>query len=190
MSEEPRPELRVAFVCTGNRCRSPYAALRLRQFTDGLGVEVISEGTLRSPGHRAPDDLVAIAAVRGLDMKEHRSVPIGPGSLADADLVIGFEFDHVASAVVDGGARPDRTFILPELTRLLLEVEHRDPDEPRLEVEDIIAAAHARRAPDGFTSTESVVDPFGGPYEGYVAMAEELDGHLKVLVERLFGREL
>lgn len=178
----------VVFVCTGNRCRSPYAAARLRALAYDRPVHVESEGTLDSPGHRSPSELVEVAAGRELLLEEHRARPISAGSLSAFDLVIGFTFDHVAAAVVEGGAARQGTFTLPELARLLVEVEI-PKDLPAVErARAMIERAGALRDP-GFTR-EEVSDPFGGPRSAYEEMADEIDGHLKVVAERLFGTEV
>jgi protein-tyrosine-phosphatase len=52
---------RVCFICTGNRCRSPFAETAFRHFTRGLPVEVFSAGTLEIEDGLVPPDLVEVA---------------------------------------------------------------------------------------------------------------------------------
>jgi protein-tyrosine phosphatase len=84
---------RLAFVCMGNVCRSPYAGARARL----MGVPAVSFGLEAMDG--APADPVASrnALLRGVDLSEHRSAKAHPSSFADNDLVIVFEPGHLAA---------------------------------------------------------------------------------------------
>lgn len=176
----------VVFVCTGNRCRSPYAAVVLESLTGGLPVTVSSEGTLDAPGHTSPPELVDIAAGRRLELEHHRARPIGPGSLSDADLVIGFSFHHVAGSVIDGGADRSVTFTLPELVRLLVEAEPAEDLPPIERAREMLRRADELRD-SAMPSREEVADPFGGPRRAYETMANEIDDAIEAIVEKLFG---
>lgn len=194
MLSMPDEIFRAVFVCTGNRCRSPYAARLLGRLTEGLPVSVDSVGTLDSPGQPSPAELIAVAARRRLDLSTHGAEPMLPNTLAGADLVIGFSFDHISSAVVTGGAPRNTTFLLLELTRLLGEV-----GELKGEVGDgdvvararaLVAAANAHRHGEQAISLEEVADPFGGPRRAYEAMAEEVDKKVSFLAQQLFSSQL
>jgi protein-tyrosine phosphatase len=78
---------RLAFVCKGNICRSPYACARARS----LGVEAVSFGLEAVDG--APADAVASqnALLRGMDLSAHRSRRMNSSCLTARDLVIVFE---------------------------------------------------------------------------------------------------
>jgi protein-tyrosine phosphatase len=110
---------RIVVVCTGNRFRSPLLEAFLGRETRGLPVEVSSCGTLDLGPVPALPAAVEGAAKLGLDISRHRSRALATGGLADADLVLGFEREHIAHAVVDGGAARDRTFTALELVELL-----------------------------------------------------------------------
>lgn len=113
---EERPS-QIVFVCTGNRFRSPIAQAAAARLTAGLPIVVTSCG-LRAEDGKPPLPAATDAAQRlGLDITHHRSR--GLTSLAESDLVIGFEFIGVAGAVIDGGAPPERTFMLTEAVELL-----------------------------------------------------------------------
>jgi len=86
---------RLAFVCSGNICRSPYASARAR----ALGVPSISFGLQAADG--APADPVASrnALARGVDLSEHRSARAVSSSFAQDDLVIVFEPAHVVEVL-------------------------------------------------------------------------------------------
>lgn len=83
---------RLAFVCMGNICRSPYASARARS----LGVPAVSFGLQAADG--APADPVALrnALLRGVDLSAHRSARAESTSFASDDLIIVFEPVHLA----------------------------------------------------------------------------------------------
>jgi protein-tyrosine phosphatase len=177
----------IVFVCSGNQCRSPAAEAFLRARTIGLPVEVTSAGTMDIADRAGPPEMVAAVGSLGATMAEHRSRGFGSVDLARADLVIGFERHHVATAVVDGGAEPARTFLLRELVRLLREVpatERDDEDRARRAV----AAAHAlRKAGPAFVQGEELDDPIGRGRKVYEASARDIDALCTELAESLFG---
>lgn len=83
---------RLAFVCKGNICRSPYASARARS----LGVPAVSFGLEATDG--TPADPVALrsALLRGVDLSAHRSARAESSSFANDDLIIVFEPGHLA----------------------------------------------------------------------------------------------
>src|SRR3954447_21956815 len=112
MNDSP---LTVAFVCTGNRFRSPLAAALLAKHVAGRApVDIRSYGTL--PTDLAPPlpEAEELAPRYGVDLHAHRARQLGPGDLVGTELVLGFEKFHLAAAIVDGGADRERTFTLPE----------------------------------------------------------------------------
>lgn len=92
----------LLFVCTGNLCRSPLAAIlavgalaRRRGCSPAelpsLGVAVLSAGTAAELGRRATPESVAEARARGLDLAGHRSRPLTPALLDRSDRVYVME---------------------------------------------------------------------------------------------------
>ena len=113
-----RRAFEVVFVCSGNRFRSPLAEASLSQLTRGIPVRVTSVGTLDLGPKPVLSEALTLGRSLGLDLSEHRARALSGGSLEEADLVIGFERAHVSMAVVEAGARPERTFTMPELVEL------------------------------------------------------------------------
>src|SRR5262245_48316195 len=80
----------VLFVCYGNVCRSPYAAAVFARALDAqpdVSVRVASAGFI-GPGRNPPDNAVAAAERRGLDVSSHRSQLITPEIIRDASVVV------------------------------------------------------------------------------------------------------
>ena len=97
MSSALSPPVKVLFVCSGNTCRSPFAAAVARR--EGLegssaGLDVIDE--------RAADDAVAVASEFGIDLRPHRTRRLTDELRDGADLVIGMSARH-ATRVLGGG---------------------------------------------------------------------------------------
>ena len=178
---------RVLFVCTGNRCRSPFAERYLSVIARDLPVEVESAGILDAPGREVPPELVELGA--GLSLDRHRSRFLEPAVTADFDLVLGFEGTHVAHAVVEAGADVEKTFTLPEIVRLLVEVEAPTDDDFETYARNYVALAAQRRAESGFVPGEEVADPFRRSMAEYTQSAETIRRLCSQLALLLFRHE-
>lgn len=181
----------IYFVCTGNRCRSPLAAGIMARLTEPLGVTVGSAGVLELSGLASPPETVTAAKGLGVDLAGHRSIALSGVGLTTADLVIGFERRHVAAAVVDGGAAPDRTFNLIELNALLDEVAAARPEgdtDPLDRARRRIGTAHRMRVETTrFVPGEEVPDPIGRPLQAHVEVAARVQELCVAVAGELFG---
>jgi protein-tyrosine phosphatase len=182
--------LRVVTLCTGNRFRSPLAAAVLARAMEGhLPVEVSSLGTLRMDGRPALSEAVALAPAHGIDLSAHVSRRMARGALESADLVVGFEKFHVATAVVDGRAARGRAFTLPELVALLEGLGEPQAVDGGTAVERaraLIAAAAGARGSTG--RPPEIEDPFDRPPARQEAIAEEVAAQSRRLAALLAGR--
>ena len=87
----PLPPVRgVLFVCTGNLCRSPYAAalLAVRAGKAGVDIQIRSAGLSTSPGLPSPSELFEITKEEGLDLSRHRALAVTRALVEEADLVL------------------------------------------------------------------------------------------------------
>src|SRR5258706_4928839 len=92
----PHPALRVLFVCTGNTCRSPLAAIALRAELgeDAEQIEVSSAGTAVSPGQPASEGSRRVAAADGFDLAAHRSRAVTADLVRAAGLRFLMRAEH------------------------------------------------------------------------------------------------
>jgi protein-tyrosine-phosphatase len=84
----------VLFICLGNICRSPYAEFRMRALSPDARARVSSAGFIL-PGRPPPENAMAVANERGLDMGDHRSRVISPLMLGEFDLVVAMTSEQV-----------------------------------------------------------------------------------------------
>jgi protein-tyrosine phosphatase len=177
---------RVLFVCTGNRCRSPFAAASFARIAEGLPVEVESAGTADLGPVPPTVDAIRVADEHGVDVTRHAARSLDLVDASTFDAVIGFERNHIAAAVVEAGAPHERAFLLPELERLLREVdtgnEHADPIE---QARAVLARAHGARGQ--FVPGEEVDDPIGRPLRKYQEVFAEIDELNEAIVDALFA---
>lgn len=82
---------RLVFVCSGNICRSPYAAERARQ----MGMAVASFGVDASGNAPADPTASAVAMARNVDLAEHVSMGLRSFVALEGDLLLGLEPRHL-----------------------------------------------------------------------------------------------
>jgi protein-tyrosine phosphatase len=187
-------KLRVVFVCTGNRFRSPLAAAIFTEtaLKNGVPVSVESVGTLDSGPGPASSETIEQAERLGFDITSHRARHARKVDLSKADVVIGFERSHVAYAVVDAGVPAERAFTLPELVQLLefedIPVRCADPAAAaRLAIDQ----AAARRVALGRSpGSPEIADPVSTPRRVHVQIADEIYDLVGRLVRELAGYRL
>jgi protein-tyrosine phosphatase len=78
---------RLVFICSGNICRSAYAASKARK----LGLPACSFGLQTGGGDPAHGLVKEIAAMHGLDLSEHISRPFSEHISTPGDLLIVME---------------------------------------------------------------------------------------------------
>jgi protein-tyrosine-phosphatase len=175
----------VVFICTGNRFRSAIGEAMFQRLTAGLPVRTSSAGTLDLGPVGVLPEALDLAPALDLDLSSHRARCVRDVDLSEADLVLGFEYVHVSTAVVDAGAPRARTFTVPELVALL---EHEA--EPSDGLDPIAHAREAVRRADNARSggyRPELADPLGGPAEVFRTTAleiQDLTGRLAGLLFR------
>ncbi|UYU31616.1 arsenate reductase/protein-tyrosine-phosphatase family protein [Siccibacter colletis] len=79
----------VQVICIGNLCRSPVAALLLKQAVPALNVS--SAGLEAVTGAPADDVMQSLAAEQGLDLSGHRATLFSLAQAAHYDLLLVME---------------------------------------------------------------------------------------------------
>jgi protein-tyrosine phosphatase len=183
-------EFRVFFVCTGNRCRSPFAEAAFASLTANLPVSVGSAGTLESSPAPVPVEMRRVARDYGLHLSDHRSRPLSIVDLSGADLVLGFERGHVEGAMAEAGAPFWSTFTLPEMIRLIGQMPVPTETDAVLRGRAMVAEANRMRGgrPRLFRWQE-MADPFGGSRREFDRMAATVASLCEMLVAGLFRRK-
>ncbi len=108
--------MKVLFVCTGNTCRSPMAALLAEKIGQekGMNVRCDSAGIYASCGDAASREAVEVMKTKyGLDLSHHRSKPLTAYLLDEADLVIGITENH-ALLMGQRFGKKEKIFAMPE----------------------------------------------------------------------------
>jgi protein-tyrosine phosphatase len=173
----------VLFVCTGNRCRSPSAALLLGQQLSDAGREGV---TVRSAGTVGADVgpprlLVQEGRAFGVDLGAHVTRAVDPGMIESADLVVGLTREHVRQTVLAVPPSFPRTFTLREIVRRGLHTG------PRGAAEDLgawLARLHDGRLRADLMSEspdDDVMDPMGGTPDDYRRMLTEVSALTQTL---------
>jgi low molecular weight protein-tyrosine phosphatase len=178
----------LVLICTGNRFRSPLAEGQIRSLVGPAPIHVRSLGLAElGPVPPLPEALEE-AGRFGLDLSGHRARALQGEDLSGADLVLGFERIHLATAVVEANAERDRTFTLPELVELLDELDPRGGGELVDRARRVVGlAADVRRGRGAAPVLPEVPDPWGGPPEVYRETAERVIELTRALGERVFG---
>jgi len=169
----PDDSLNVVFVCTGNQFRSPLAAAIFEREAQG-SVRVSSCGIAAFDGGPAFAEAVKLMDELSVDLSHHRSRRLP--SLADADLVIGFERRHVEHAVVDAGAPRGRTLTLPQAVELLEASPRNGPPRERI----------AALRPGSVLAAEEIEDPIGLATRRQREIVTEIEALTKRLAAALF----
>ena len=171
------------FVCTGNRCRSPAAALLLRQQLGEAGrddVTVHSAGTAGA-GVGSPRPLVQEGRAFGIDLGAHVPRTVDPGMIEAADLVVGLTREHVRQTTLAVPPSFPRTFTLREIVRRGLRTGRRGAAE---DLGAWLAQLHdGRLRVDlmGDSPDDDVMDPMGGTRDDYRRMLTEVSALTQTL---------
>ena len=175
----------IVFICTGNRFRSVIGEGLMKRLTEGLPVRTTSAGTLDLGPVEALPEALELAPSLDLDLTEHRARCVRNVDLSEADLVLGFEYQHLAAAVTEGEARRERTFTVPELVTLLEEGGTATGGG------DLVAGARraVQRADDARPGGRrpEIADPLGASPEVFRDTSLEVRALTERLAELLFG---
>ena len=135
----------ILVLCTGNICRSPYAAAYLKEQVPGLVVASAGLGAL--VGHGADRTGQQLALARGIDLSDHEARQVNRRLLSEADLVLVMEDAHLKTLFDKYPDTRGKTF---KLARWLQDRDITDPFQKsttlfNLVLDDIEAAVQSWR---------------------------------------------
>lgn len=158
----------------------------LREILEATGseLEVASAGTYGADAEVASAHAIRVLADRGVDITAHRSRPLTLDLVEGADLVVTMARSHEAGvAALDQTAR-SRTFLAGEVARLGGQAGVRSAGDSVRVWAEVLHAARGGHMTTGRLADE-VVDPYGGPVDGYRRTADRLEGVCSTLARLL-----
>jgi protein-tyrosine-phosphatase len=103
--------VKVLFVCTGNTCRSPFAAAVAREEAPGGATwEFASAGLRARAGDRAPRESIAAALEWRLDLSRHQARPLTAELVDWADVIVPMTIEQART--LRDRADPEKICIL------------------------------------------------------------------------------
>ena len=190
----PDAPVRLLTVCTGNICRSPYAAALLR---DGLqwarpgAFEVSSAGTHAVVGRAMDPESHRLLEAHDVDDSSFRARMLTARVLRDQDLVLVMTGRHRAHVLDEEPAAHRRTVGLVDLARTVADVgDHeawqrlladRGADDVRSRWRELPLALAAHRGRHAGRVTD-VPDPIGRGRSAFERMADVIDDAVRTVV--------
>lgn len=192
-----RPPVRILTVCTGNICRSPYAALSLQHRLDLTrpgAFEVSSAGTHALVGQPVDPGSVALLAEHGVSAGGFRAAMLTEITVSAHDIVLVMTSQHRAHVIEEAPSAFRRVFTIKEFAHrldvlsssrswpVLLATAGAEPGVrgrwralPRILA--VEGASIRRRERD-----QSVIDPYKRSERTFRKMAAELDAAIDHIV--------
>ena len=182
-------------VCTGNICRSPFAAQLLGDRLEQAGVDasVWSAGTHAMVGYPMPPEAAALSRRAGLDPDAHQGQQLTPTMVDLADVVLTASREHRAAVVKMLPRASRRTFTLREFARIAEWVAADSaspggppaPADPAALIEEV-ASSRGLATPAARPDDDDIIDPYRRAPEVY-AEAERLITQAVDTVARAFA---
>ncbi|MGP6172734.1 low molecular weight protein-tyrosine-phosphatase [Corynebacterium sp. A21] len=137
----------ISFICTGNICRSPMAAVIIAEAVEAAGLDAFVKVDSCGiggwhVGQKADKRALAELRTAGYDGSEHRASQFGPDHVT-ADLLIALDTGHRAELIARGASA--------EQIRLLRSFDPAAPEEAS--IEDPYYGG-----PEGFAETRHLIE--------------------------------
>ncbi len=114
--------MNILFVCTGNTCRSPMAAVLMDKVAreKGLDINIESAGIFANDGENASSEAIVAMYEYGIDLTGHHAQTINEELIEKSDLILTMTPAHkmVFNNVAEG-----KTFTLCEFSRVEGDIE-------------------------------------------------------------------
>jgi protein-tyrosine phosphatase len=170
----------LLFLCTGNQCRSPFAAELTRHRLAGRDVVVRSAG-LMPGGQSVPAEGIRIGSEYRLDLSAHVSRRFDRELADDADLVLTMTNAQAREVVTSHLESWPRVFTLKSFVRWLGTEPVPAGGITRAWLEDV-AAARSPHELLGSNAADEVEDPMGRSLRTWRRVAAELADAVNLLV--------
>lgn len=105
--------MNILFVCTGNTCRSPMAAVLMNKIAESedLDVRIESAGLFAQEGEPASPEAVEAMKKYDVDLSQHMARQIDNELIEKSDLILTMTAAH---KMLLGTSAPDKVFTLCE----------------------------------------------------------------------------
>ncbi len=116
----------ILLVCTANICRSPMAVGLLKNILQEKGIEgdwrVESAGTWGLDGEPPATGSLAVMAIKGIDISDHRARSVDRDLLESFDLILTMERGQKESMQLEFPQAAQRIFLLSEMVNKMSDV--------------------------------------------------------------------
>jgi protein-tyrosine phosphatase len=120
----------ILFVCKANLCRSPLAAAFFLRRTEEEGLSdewiVQSAGPQTVAGQPIPPNVLKLASIMGINLRNHRTQAVDDDLLSQQDLVVVMEKGQREALRLEFPAHQRKVYLLSELA----EYREYDIDDP------------------------------------------------------------
>jgi protein-tyrosine phosphatase len=128
-SRFPKRVERVLVLCTGNICRSPFAAcwLQARVSEQNGSLEIASAGLDTTPGKEAYPLAAVTSRKHGIDLDRHRTTLVSAELVGKADVILVMELAHIRQLLEKFPEVSRKTFLLGHFAQERPLTDIRDP---------------------------------------------------------------
>lgn len=175
--------VRVLTVCSGNICRSPFAAALLASELGDDDVLITSAGSVARDDDPVTPEMLAIGFEFGVDLSAHRARYLTASIIDEADLILTMTRRHRREVVELAPRKVASTLTLREFARLAREVSSDELENNDLRQSDVdglramlalVSAKKGHELSRVDPKDDDVVDPYRADRETYVLSATQI----------------
>jgi protein-tyrosine phosphatase len=174
----------VLTVCSGNICRSPFAAALLAEDLDPQLISVSSAGVVAAADDEATPQTIDLASRSGINLAGHRARYLTELMVAQSDLILAMSRTHRRTIIEYAPRKAKLAFTVREFARLAATLTNQEileaADAGTTSNERIMAAIALVSSRKGQfqlpanPADDDVIDPYRQTSAVYSLMAEQL----------------